>query len=150
MKLAELLNERKTVKEEIKMVKQRLYSSAKLQEGDSVPVEPPDELKQTLIGLYERLNELIVLINRTNVNTMESGKSLMEWIAERDKNRGIADVLHQLAENATPKPERFSRNEIRFIPAVDVKEVRKTADGYAKKAREVDNRIQAANWNIDV
>lgn len=150
MKLAEMLNERKTVKEEIKAVKQRLYLSAKMQEGDSRPVEAPDELKQTLIGLYERLNELIVSINRTNVDTLEDGKSLMELIAERDKNRALADVLHQLAENATPKAERFSRNEIRFVPSVDVSAVRKEADGYGRKAREIDNRIQAANWNTDV
>ncbi len=149
MKLAELLNERKTVNEEIKMVKQRLYLSAKMQEGDTGPVESPDDLKKTLIGLYERLNKLIVSINRTNVDTLESGKSLMEWIAERDKNRAIADILHQLAENATPKPERFSRNEIRFVPTVDVRSVRKEADGYARQAREIDNRIQAANWNTE-
>lgn len=143
MKLAELLNERKTVKEEIQAVKQRLHLSAKMQEGDTEPVERPDELKKTLLVLYERLNELIVSINRTNVNTLESGKSLMEWIAERD-------TLHQLAEKATPKPERFSRNEIRFVPTVDVRSVRKEADGYARQAREIDNRIQAANWNTDV
>lgn len=92
---------------------------------------------------------MIVSINRTNVDTLESGKSLMEWIAERDKNRAIADTLHQLAENATPKPERFSRNEIRFVPTVDVRSVRKEADGYARQAREIDNRIQAANWNTE-
>lgn len=34
MKLAELLNERKSFKEEIKKIKERLYLSAKVQEGD--------------------------------------------------------------------------------------------------------------------
>lgn len=150
MKLAELLNERKNVKEEIKKVKERLYLSAKMQEGDSVPVEPPEDLKNELIRLYERLNELIVMINKTNMNTVESGKSLMELIAERDKNTGIADILHRLADSATPKSERFSRNEIRFIPSVDVKAIRKEADSYARSAREIDNQIQAVNWNIEV
>lgn len=150
MKLAELLNERKTVKEEIKNVKQRLYLSAKMQEGDAAPAEPPDDLKKTLLSLYERLNELIVSINKANVSTMVDGKSLMELIAERDKFLGITNVLHQLAEHATPKSERFSRNEIRFVPAVDIQAIRKEADGCAKKAREIDNRIQAANWNTEV
>lgn len=145
MKLAELLNERKSVKEEIKKV-----LSAKMQEGDSVPAEPPEDLKNELIRLYERLNELIVLINKTNMNTVESGKSLMELIAERDKNTGIADILHRLADSATPKSERFSRNEIRFIPSIDVKSIRKEADSYARSAREIDNQIQAANWNTEV
>jgi hypothetical protein len=150
LKLAELLNERKTIKEEIKNVKQRLYLTAKLQEGDSEPVEPPSELKETLIKLHDRLNELIILINRTNVNTLEGGKSLMELIAERDKNKSIAEILHQLSENATPRPERFSKNEIRFIPSVDIKEIRQEADAYARRAREIDNLIQATNWNTEI
>jgi hypothetical protein len=34
MKLAELLNERKSLKKEIRKIKERLYLSAKVQEGD--------------------------------------------------------------------------------------------------------------------
>lgn len=74
----------------------------------------------------------------------------MELIAERDKHIAIAEVLHRLADGASPKPERFSRNEIRFVPTVNVKEVRKEGDLYSKKAREIDNKIQAANWNTEV
>ena len=150
MKLAELLNERKAVKEEIKKVKERLYLAARMQEGDAAPVESPEELREFLISLYHRLNELIVMINKTNLSTVIEGKNLMELIAERDKNIAIAEVLHRLADGASPKPERFSRNEIRFVPTVNVKEVRKEADLFSKKAREIDNKIQAANWNTEV
>ena len=55
MKLAELLNERKAVKEEIKKTKQRLELSAKVQEGDKDPAESPEELKQSLIQLFKSL-----------------------------------------------------------------------------------------------
>jgi hypothetical protein len=150
MKLAELLNERKTVKEEIKNLKQRLYLSAKMQEGDQAPAEPPEELKECLIALFEKLNKLIVMINKANVSTLVDEKNLMELIAERDKYIAIAGALHHLAECASPKAERFSRNEIRFVPTVKIKEIRKEADGYSKKAREIDNKIQAANWNTEV
>lgn len=145
MKLAELLNERKSVKDEIKKLKERLYLSAKIQEGDVKPAESPEELKIALVALFEKLNLLIVKINQTNVRTIIGGKNLMELIAERDKNIAIAQALHGLAENATPKPERFSRNEIRYVPTVNIKEIRKEADSYSKKAREIDNKIQAAN-----
>lgn len=74
----------------------------------------------------------------------------MELIAERDKNIAIAEILHRLADAASPKPERFSRNEIRFVPTVNVKEVRKEGDLCSKRAREIDNKIQAANWNTEV
>ena len=150
MKLAELLNERKAVKEEIKKTKQRLELSAKVQEGDKDPAESPEELKQILIQLFEKLRKLIVKINRTNVDVLIEGKSLMEMIAERDKNIAVAAALHGLAEDATPKEARFSRNEIRFLPAVNIKELRKEADAYSKKGREIDNKIQGANWGIKV
>jgi len=150
MKLAELLNERKTVKEEIKNLKQRLYLSAKMQEGDQAPVESPEELKKSLMALFEKLNKLIVMINNANVSTLIDEKNLMELIAERDKNISIAQALHGLAENATPKSERFSRNEIRYVTTVNIKEIRKEADSYSKKARDIDNQIQAANWNTEV
>jgi hypothetical protein len=150
MKLAELLNERKAVKEEIKKTKQRLELSAKVQEGDKDPAESPEELKQTLIQLFEKLRKLIVKINRTNVDVLIEGKSIMEMIAERDKNIAVAAALHGLAEDATPKEARFSRNEIRFLPVVNIKELRKEADAYSKKGREIDNKIQAANWGIEI
>ncbi|OGW46621.1 MAG: hypothetical protein A2Y66_08065 [Nitrospirae bacterium RBG_13_41_22] len=150
MKLAELLNERKAVKEEIKKIKQRLELSSKVQEGDKDPVESPEDLKLTLLLLYGKLKDLIVKINLTNSETMIEGKSLMELIAERDKNIALATSLHSLAEEATPKQERFSRKEIRFLPTVNVKELRKEADIYSKKAREIDSKIQSANWNIEV
>ena len=150
MKLAELLNERKAVKEEIKKTKQRLELSAKVQEGDKDPAESAEELKQSLIQLFEKLRKLIVKINRTNVEVQIEGKSLMEMIAERDKNIAVAAALHGLAEDATPKESRFSRNEIRFLPVVNIKELRKEADAYSKKGREIDNKIQAANWGIEV
>lgn len=149
MKLAEMLNERKAVKEEIRKIKERLYLSAKVQEGDARLVESPEELKIKLIILFEKLQTLIVKINRTNIKTQIEGKSLMELIAERDKNIAIAEVLHGLAGNATPRLERFSRNEIRYVPTVDIQEIRKEADSYSQMARKIDNKIQAANWNSE-
>lgn len=67
MKLAELLNERKAIKEEIKKIRNRLYLSAKAQEGDAAPAESPEELKTTLINLFEKLEGLIIKINHAQV-----------------------------------------------------------------------------------
>ena len=150
MKLAELLNERKAVKEDIKKIKDRLYLSAKAQEGDAAPAESPEELKTTLINLFEKLEGLIIKINHANVKTEVEGEKLMELIAERDMNIAIADMLHQLANNATPKSERFSRNEIRYVPMVNIKEIRREADSYSRTARTIDSKIQTVNWNTEV
>ncbi|MEW6587179.1 MAG: DIP1984 family protein [Nitrospirota bacterium] len=150
MKLAELLNERKAVKTEIKKLKERLHLAAKMQEGDNEPAESPEALRETLIGLYGRLSDLIMQINRTNMENHIEGKTIMELIAERDHAIAIAEMLHDLAEAATPKPERFSRNEIRYVTTIDINSVRKEADTYSKLAREIDNKIQASNWSIEV
>ena len=74
----------------------------------------------------------------------------MELIAERDRNIAIADMLHQLATNATPRPERYSRNEIRYVPMVNIKEIRREADSYSRTARTIDSKIQTVNWNTEV
>jgi hypothetical protein len=99
--------------------------------------------------LFEKLETIIVKINRANVKTQVDGKNLMVLIAERDKNVAIAEALHGLAEIATPRPERFSRNEIRYIPTVNIQEIRKEADSYLKRTREIANKIQAANWGTE-
>lgn len=150
MKLAELLNERKAVKTEIKKLKERLHLSAKIQEGDTKPSESPDTLREVLIGLYRRLSELITQINRANIENRVEGKTIMELIAERDHAIAISEMLHGLAEAATPRPERFSRNEIRYVSMIDINSMRKEADTYSKLAREIDNKIQASNWSIEV
>ncbi len=36
------------------------------------------------------------------------------------------------------------------MPTVNIKEIRKEADSYSKKAREIDNKIQAANWKSNL
>lgn len=150
MRLAELLYDRKIMKEEIKRIKERLNLSAKVQEGDTVPVESPEELKATLINLFGRLEELITKINNSNVKCRIEGKNLMELIAERDRYSAIAKALHELAEGATPKSERFSRKEIRYVPVVNIKEIRREADDYAGKARAIDAIIQVTNWDTEV
>ena len=150
MKLAELLNERKAVKTEIKKLRERLHLAARMQEGDAKSAESADELKETLIDLYGRFSSLVIIINRANMDNRIGEITIMELIAERDEAVAIAGMLHELAEAATPKPDRFSRNEIRYVPAIDISSVRKVADAYSKVAREIDNKIQAANWSIEV
>jgi len=150
MRLAELLYDRKIIKEEIKRIKERLNLSAKVQEGDTVPVESPEELKAILINLFGRLEELITKINNSNVKCRIEGKNLMELIAERDRYSATAKALHELAEGATPKSERFSRKEIRYVPVVNIKEIRREADDYAGKARAIDAIIQVTNWDTEV
>lgn len=44
----------------------------------------------------------------------------------------------------------MTRTEIKTVSAVDVSAVRKKADGLSKQFRELDNKIQAANWATEL
>ncbi len=65
MKLAEALLERKGAKECIDSLRERIKSSALIQEGDSPP-ENPEELLKELTVAVEQLGKLIRAINRSN------------------------------------------------------------------------------------
>lgn len=150
MRLAEALIERKNIKNNIDNLRKRLQRAAKVQEGDS-PSEDAMELLRVIEGNLEQLRSLIVKINRTNLSaTLRDGSNLMEAIAVRDMLALRRSVLEDLAREATPSRDRFTRTEIKFVPTVDVASIRKEADAIAKDYRELDAAIQAKNWEVEL
>ena len=83
MKLAEALQERADLNRKIEQLKERLMNNALVQDGEK-PAEDPAELLKELNGSFQRLNELIALINLKNAATVIDGKTLTEMIAEKD------------------------------------------------------------------
>lgn len=152
MKLAEALLERKSLKEQISALKERAINDARVQEGDE-PAEKPDELIAEINNLVERLEKLVIAINRTNVCTqLVEGKSIMEAIARRDMLKLRHQVAKDLADAAAPERNgwRITRSEVKFQPTIDVPRWRREADALAKDYRELDAAIQAANWTTDL
>lgn len=152
MKLAEALLERKSIKEQINNLKERARQDARIQEGDK-----PSELPETLIAEIEkmliRLEQLIVVINKTNVSAkLPGGQSLMEAIAKRDMLKMHHQAIKDLADAASPERDawRQTRSEVKFKPTIVVADWRRKADNLAKAYRELDNQIQAANWTIEL
>lgn len=150
MRLAEALLERKNIKERIDTLSKRLVDDALVQEGDK-PAEDPVKTLQEINQLTDAYRDLIVRINATNTRaTMPDGKTIMEAIAERDMLNFKYSILDKLVSAASTACSRFSRNEIKYVATVDVAEIRKMADGVAKELRELDAKIQAANWTVDL
>jgi hypothetical protein len=150
MKLAEALIRRKALKENIEQLKVRLAKVAKVQEGDT-PAERPQELLAALEADLQDLQTLIIRINRTNLQaTLADGTTLMEAIAKRDILKLQRGILESLASNAVPTQDRFTRTELKYIPTVEVGELRKEVDRLSKAYRELDASIQAANWTVDM
>ena len=149
MKLAEALNERADLQKRIAQLRERISNNVKVQEGDQ-PAEKPEDLFNELEGSLNQLKELIVSINRTNQETLWEGKTLTEMIAEKDVLSLHIAALRSALEAANVRSDRYSRNEIKFVRTVDVNALQKQVDNLSKDLRDLDSRLQQANWMTDL
>ncbi len=146
MKLAEALSERKAIKAKMEDLKQRIYRNAQAQEGEA-PTEHPEALLLELREATERFSSLCARISVTNAAAgLPNGEKLASAILRKDMLRYLHMVCSNLADKATPAPDRYSRREIRTVPAVDIAQLRKQVDALGKEHRLLDLEVQAANW----
>ncbi len=150
MKLAEALILRADYQKRIEQLKQRLLRNAKVQAGDR-PAEDPAELLQEMERISGELVLLIQRVNATNAATpLESGMTIAEAIAIRDVLRLKHGVYRDLAQAATITQDRYTKSEVKFKSTVSVPEIQKQADVWAREHRELDAKIQASNWSIEL
>lgn len=150
MKLAEALILRADYQTRMDELRYRLVRSAKVQEGDK-PAEDPEVLLAELERVADELERLIQCINRTNsASELDEGYTLSDALATRDLLRARQDIYRELARAAAVTQGRLTRSEIKFRSTVDVSEIQKRADAAAVAHRELDARIQAANWRLDL
>jgi hypothetical protein len=150
MKLAEALILRADRKKRLEILKERLARAAKVQEGDK-PVEDAAALLDEVDRTAADLTRLIKQINRTNSSArLEDGRTITDAIADRDDLRLRYNVLHHLLQAATIKQDRFTKSEVRYLTTVDVPMVQRRADDLAQVYRELDTKIQSANWLVDL
>jgi oligoendopeptidase F len=155
MKIAEALTERKALQEKVARLRARLTANARVQEGDE-PAERPAALLAEVADAAAALETLIVRINRTNLTATladEPRLTLMEAVARRDMLKLRFAALSELIAAAAPAPGRFfavTRSEIKFRATVDVAELQQQLDALAREIRELDARLQAANWAVDL
>ena len=150
MKLAEALILRADYQKRIEQLKQRLVRNAKVQEGDD-PAENPTELLADYERVSQQLVTIIQQINKTNANTLLEGQlTIADAIAMRDGLRHKHGLYTALAEAATITQERYSRSEVKFQSTLNVAQMQKQADDLARQYRELDTKLQSANWVTDL
>lgn len=150
MKLAEALALRADVQKRLAQVAARAVAQARQQEGEE-PAEDALELMAEHARLSGELESLIVRINVQNMQTEVSpGMSMTAALARRDvliqQHRFIANV----ADAASTGQDRYAKTEIRYVPTVDVRALRREADDLAREIRELDTSIQSVNWMTDI
>ncbi|MDP6595153.1 MAG: DIP1984 family protein [Candidatus Poribacteria bacterium] len=150
MKLAEALVLRADGQKRIEQLQQRLIQNAKVQ-ADDQPAEDPEVLLQEFEQLAQELVLLIQRINRTNCHTeLEEGMSIADALAARDIAKLKSDIYRNLAQAAIIKQDRQTKSEIKFQSTIQVSEVQRKADQFAKEHREIDTRVQQANWQTEL
>ena len=150
MKLAEALILRADHQKRAAQLRQRITDNAQVQEGEE-PSENPLELVKEFEQLVEGLADLLKRINRTNsVTEFEAGKTLTDALAERDVLASRRKMYGELVASAAVSQDRYSRSEIKFQSTVSVPQMQKQVDDLARDYRELDMKIQALNWNVDL
>lgn len=150
MKLAEALAQRAAQTTRLSELTQRIVQNARTQEGEA-PAEDPAALLQEHDRIATELEALIARINRTNLSaTLSDGTTLTDALARRDVLRLRLQAYQQAADAGTTRADRSTRSEVRFVATIDVSAVREQADTLAQQWRELDVRIQEANWQHEL
>ena len=150
MKLAEALILRADYQRKIQQIRVRLTRSAKVQEGEEPP-EQPQELLEELNNLIDRLTDLIQKINRTNSSTiLDDNVSISDALARRDSILLQRNIYNSLIETAATRQDRYGRSEIKYLSTVDIAELQTEIDRMARDYRQLDTKIQQANWNTEL
>jgi ABC-type phosphate transport system auxiliary subunit len=150
MKLAEALLLRSDMKKKLASLRERIANNAVVQQGEK-PHEDPAKLLKEAVGVLDELERLTLLVNAANLRAkLDDGRTLAQVLARRD-HLAQQHALLQTAVNATKKePDRYSLSEIKWVVALDVAKLQKQSDDLAGKLRELNARIQQANWQVDI
>lgn len=151
MKLAEALAARADTQRRLDELRSRIRDNATHQEGED-PAEDANALIQEAERIAVELTSLIRRINGTNAATqMEGIGTITDAIAERDGIAARRKLVADAADSASGRGSfRVIRSELRLVSTLDVPDLRRRADDLARQRRELDLRIQAADWATDV
>lgn len=150
MKLAEALALRADVNTRMSQLAARATQNALHQEGEA-PAEDPMALLAEHTRLAGELQELILRINSTNLSIeVQPGLSMTAALAERDVLRQMVRLRQSLASAGSQRMDRSTRSELRYVSAIDVPALRLDADAQAARLRNLDVRIQEANWGHEL
>ncbi|WP_025132610.1 DIP1984 family protein [Leucobacter sp. PH1c] len=172
MKLAEALALRADTQKRIAQLRARIAANARFQEGEEPAEDAAALLSEAALAVGE-LEQLVRSINTTNSavtlelpaaparpsggRRRETGASqsatitMTDALARRDSLRLRHSILVGAAEAAQPTgAHRQLRSELREVSALSVPELHTQADAVARELRELDAKIQQANWSEEL
>ena len=150
MKLAEALLLRRDLNNRLFQLRNEIFSSVLVQEGDTLD-RSITELFKEYDEINQQYSELVVAINRKNATASlaDSALLLMEALERREQLRR-KHALQTQALDETKAAPRMGRNEIRLVRTIDTKTLTEQLNATAKQLRELDGKIQQTNWLVDL
>lgn len=154
MKIAEALAERAELAKKLRSTRMRIEASARFHEGEE-PLENAPTLIAEARAMIKRQMALVSSVNRANMLTeLEPGLTITMALARRDMLSQEIELLNSSADKAGPSMDPYSRarrrTELLEKTDIPVTELRREADELSKERRELDTRIQQANWATDL
>jgi hypothetical protein len=151
MKLGQALSERARQAQKLSDLKKRITASAIKQE-DTEPTEDCGALLEEFVAVSRRHARLVGEINKTNqaVRTAD-GKLLGDLLRDREAYIRERNMFREACDAASNSGGyRYSRSEIKYIPAIDVKMWRDSEVQADAMIASLDAQIQALNWQFDL
>jgi hypothetical protein len=150
MKLAEALLLRADLQKKLASLRERIGQNAVVQEGEQ-PHEDPNRLLKEAVEILAQFERLVFAINRANLtNKLPDGRTLTEAIARRDALAQQHALLQAAIAGTRRDPVRYSAREIKWVATMDVVQLQQQSEDVAKKLRELNARIQEANWQVEL
>lgn len=150
MKLAEALLIRSDQKKKLASLRERIGKNARVQEGES-PQEQINELIAESFSVLKEQQNLVRQVERANAhNKLADGRVLADALAERETLVQQHALLISAIAATQKEGDRYSQREIKWIAQIKVSSVQKQADDISAKIRDLNVRIQEANWRVEL
>ena len=115
------------------------------------PAENPWELLKVLDSILKKYEGILASINLTNSRTVTAeGVTVTELLSKREALEKRIDALNRMARAASENPHRYTRNEIKWLPAVSIPDLRTIKDEAEKELRLLNEQIQEINWTTEL
>ncbi|WP_299834702.1 DIP1984 family protein [uncultured Tenacibaculum sp.] len=142
MKLAEGLLLRADLTKKIEHLLNRIRPVL-ITQDQKIPQEDPVKLLAKLRKANEDLETIIIRINKTNNETkLDNGMILMEALAKRDALKLFAEKLRIIRHGSQLNNNGYGSQKA----VLDIKALQIEIDQTGRAFREIDNKIQEANW----
>lgn len=152
MKLAEALIERSDLQKKLGELRARIVASLYKTEDDEV--ENATDLLTEANNVVNRLESLIVRINKTNMSTPFKAENIdgvmMDALARRDALSSKHTTLTQVLEGTSRRRRYFDDRPAQGKLTVSLGELRAEADKTAGEIRRLDLAIQQTNWDTEL